>query len=188
MVVSETNGTWGKAQKVPGLAALGTGNSQIGSVSCASPGNCTAGGYIVRPPGTGLKAFVVVQRKGTWGKALQIRGVSEIDSLSCATAGNCVAVGFYAGSPTAPGIHRQPDHDPGAISRADGRTKAAQPAKRSGRARDRPPQGMRFLPPRRRGPGDMRGLVVEPVNSSGVMLPAVTVRAGRAVCRAPGVG
>ena len=144
-VVSEKNGTWGKAQKVPGLAALGAGNSQIGSVSCASPGNCTAGGYItsifqrafvvsqvngkwgdaqkvpglatmntigvvhsvscaapgnctaggyfVRPPGTGLKAFVVVQRNGTWGKALQIRGMSEVDSLSCATASNCSAGG-----------------------------------------------------------------------------------------------
>lgn len=145
-VVSETNGTWGIALKVPGLAAVGTGNSQLHSISCASPGNCTAGGYLtsgslqqplavsqvngkwgdaqkipglptqntigvinsvscaapgncsaggdfVNPPGTGLKAFVVVQRKSTWGKALQIRGVSEIDALSCATASDCSAGG-----------------------------------------------------------------------------------------------
>ena len=91
-VVSQVNGKWGDAQKVPGLATMNT-IGVVHSVSCAAPGNCTAGGYFVRPPGTGLKAFVVVQRNGTWGKALQIRGMSEVDSLSCATASNCSAGG-----------------------------------------------------------------------------------------------
>lgn len=91
-VVSQVNGKWGDAQKLPGLAAQNT-IGIVNSVSCAAPGNCTAGGYIVNPPGTGLKAMVVIQRKGTWGKALQIRGMSEIDSLSCATASNCSAGG-----------------------------------------------------------------------------------------------
>ena len=38
-------GTWGSASEVPGLAALNAGgNAQISSMSCASVGNCGAGG------------------------------------------------------------------------------------------------------------------------------------------------
>ena len=37
---------WGRAAGVPGLAALNAGgNAPVNSVSCASAGNCTAGGY-----------------------------------------------------------------------------------------------------------------------------------------------
>src|ERR1700722_7951421 len=44
-VVSETGGTWGAAEEVPGTAALNTGgNAQVNSVSCSSAGNCSAGG------------------------------------------------------------------------------------------------------------------------------------------------
>ena len=44
-VVSEVNGTWGKAIEVPGTAALNQGgNANIDSVSCGSAGNCSAGG------------------------------------------------------------------------------------------------------------------------------------------------
>src|SRR5215472_4876181 len=46
-VVSQVNGTWGKAEEVPGTASLNTGGLGgigIGSVSCASAGNCSAGG------------------------------------------------------------------------------------------------------------------------------------------------
>jgi hypothetical protein len=42
-VVSERNGVWGQAIKVPGLAALGP--AVVGSVSCGSAGSCAAGGY-----------------------------------------------------------------------------------------------------------------------------------------------
>ena len=47
-------GSWGQAVEVPGLAALNTGGqANVNSVSCASAGNCAAGGYytISRPPG-----------------------------------------------------------------------------------------------------------------------------------------
>jgi hypothetical protein len=91
-VVSQVNGMWGDAQKVPGLAASNT-ISGVNSVSCAAPGNCTAGGFYVRPPGTGVKAFAVIQRKGTWGTARPIPGMGEIDVLSCATTRNCTAGG-----------------------------------------------------------------------------------------------
>jgi hypothetical protein len=44
-VVSEQNGVWGMAIEVAGLAALTKGGlAEIDSVSCASPGNCAAGG------------------------------------------------------------------------------------------------------------------------------------------------
>jgi hypothetical protein len=39
-------GTWGTAQEVPGTAALNSGGSAVViSVSCASAGNCAAGGF-----------------------------------------------------------------------------------------------------------------------------------------------
>src|SRR5262249_35247430 len=44
-VASQVNGTWRTAQQVPGIAALSPGgNSLLWSVSCASAGNCSAGG------------------------------------------------------------------------------------------------------------------------------------------------
>src|SRR5580693_3294794 len=39
-------GTWGKAEEIPGIAALNKGGeAALTSVSCASAGNCSAGGY-----------------------------------------------------------------------------------------------------------------------------------------------
>ena len=44
-VAAGSGGTWGKADEVPGIATLNTyGDAQIESVSCASAGNCSAGG------------------------------------------------------------------------------------------------------------------------------------------------
>ena len=45
-VAVERNGLWGRAIEVPGLGALNTGgDAEVTSVSCASAGNCAAGGY-----------------------------------------------------------------------------------------------------------------------------------------------
>jgi hypothetical protein len=44
-VVDETNGTWGTAQQVPGTTPpFNAGSAAIASLSCASAGNCSAGG------------------------------------------------------------------------------------------------------------------------------------------------
>jgi hypothetical protein len=69
-------GTWGKAEEVPGTAALSTGGAaQISSVSCASAGNCSGGGsYAVRSGR--FQAFVVSQKHGTWGKAREVPGTA----------------------------------------------------------------------------------------------------------------
>jgi hypothetical protein len=102
-VASETGGTWGTAKEVPGTAALnGGGFATVNSVSCASAGNCSAGGsYTTSAPVT--QAFVVDESSGTWGKArvvpgsatLNKRGLAQINAVSCSSAGNCGAGGFY---------------------------------------------------------------------------------------------
>src|SRR6516225_8846990 len=44
-VVTEVNGTWGTGRGIPGLATLNSGdNAAVTSVSCATAGNCSAGG------------------------------------------------------------------------------------------------------------------------------------------------
>jgi hypothetical protein len=102
-VVSQRNGLWGKAKEVPGTAAMNRGgNARILSVSCASAGNCSAGGSYVGTSGR-FQAFVVSQRNGLWGTAKQVPGTGPLNiggqaetlSVSCASAGNCGAGGFY---------------------------------------------------------------------------------------------
>jgi hypothetical protein len=52
-------GTWGRAERVPGLAALNQGGfAETGSVSCAAPGECSAGGFYA-PRSSRTQAFVV---------------------------------------------------------------------------------------------------------------------------------
>lgn len=62
-----TGTAWGQAEEVPGTAALNaSGNGPTSSVSCASPGNCSAGGYYTtdkahNTSGAGQEAFIVSQ-------------------------------------------------------------------------------------------------------------------------------
>jgi hypothetical protein len=103
LVVTQANGTWGTAIEVPGTAGRnGGGYAQVNSVSCAAPGDCSAGGeYTGKTPAT--QAFVVNQTGGTWGTAVEVpgtaalnkRGLAQVNSVSCATPGNCSAGGFY---------------------------------------------------------------------------------------------
>jgi len=74
-VAVEQNGAWGKAVEVPGLAALNKGgNAGVSSVSCASPGNCAAGGDYATNAIGGALAFVVSEQNGSWGTAQQVAG------------------------------------------------------------------------------------------------------------------
>ena len=102
-VVSQVNGKWGTAKEV--AAALNTsGSAEINSVSCASAGNCSAGGQL--DSSGHFQAFVVSQVNGTWGKAKEVPGTAALstgggaatNSVSCATAGNCSAGGYYTDS------------------------------------------------------------------------------------------
>ena len=75
-----SGGTWGKAEEVPGTAALNTaGAAAINSVSCASAGNCSAGGGYYGGA-TGDQAFVVSEVKGTWGKAEEVPGTAALNT------------------------------------------------------------------------------------------------------------
>jgi IPT/TIG domain len=105
-VVNETNGTWDDAEEVPGITSInGSLDASISSVSCASAGNCAAGGFYTDYSGD-EQAFVVSETDGTWGDAEELPGAAtlntggdaSISSLSCPSAGNCAAGGSYIAS------------------------------------------------------------------------------------------
>jgi hypothetical protein len=106
-VVREVDGVWRKAIEVPGSAALNTGGTALlNSVSCAKPGNCSAGGYYLAG-GTRYEPFVVSEVNGTWHKAIKVPGIfsrpanghvgptAQVSSVSCVSAGNCSIGGGY---------------------------------------------------------------------------------------------
>ena len=71
-------------------------------MSCASAGNCSAGGYYTDSSGH-QQAFVVSEVNGTWRNAMEVPGTAalnkggdaQVTSVSCASAGNCSAGGCY---------------------------------------------------------------------------------------------
>jgi hypothetical protein len=106
-VVSEVNGTWHRAIEVPGTAKLD--GTEVSTVSCASAGNCTAGGLYgdngLCPCdfGTG-QLFVVSEVNGTWYRATPLPGGDKLNqgddagfsTIFCPKAGNCAAGGSYS--------------------------------------------------------------------------------------------
>ena len=104
-VVSEVNGHWKTAIEVPGTAALSQGGTaEVTSVSCASAGDCSAGGDY--SGAAGQQAFVASEVNGHWKTAIEVpgtaglnkAGVAYVYSVSCAPAGDCGAVGYYTDS------------------------------------------------------------------------------------------
>jgi len=102
-------GSWGRAIEVPGLGALDQGRSAlVTSVSCASAGNCAAGGHYGNRHGQ--QGFVVDERNGRWGQAIEVPGLgalnkaggADVTSVSCASAGNCVVGGYFSWDPGVP--------------------------------------------------------------------------------------
>lgn len=100
-VVDETNGTWGNAEEVPGMATLNTGDDAIvWTLSCASAGNCSAGGSYASTSNQ-VQAFVVNETDGTWGNAEEVTYSGTLNAgrfptvtaVSCSSAGNCSAGG-----------------------------------------------------------------------------------------------
>ena len=104
LVVSEVNGAWQPAIVVPGTVALNRLRiASVVTVSCASPGNCSAGGSYFTRPDT-FYAFIVNEVKGVWRTAIEVPGTGALNvaggdatvaSVSCASAGNCSAGGDY---------------------------------------------------------------------------------------------
>jgi hypothetical protein len=102
-VVTQSNGVWGKAIEVPGSGRLDVlGQAEVDSLSCAAPGDCSAGGSYYDANGN-YQVYVATQRDGRWGKAIEVPGTAklnvggtaQLNSVSCAAPGDCVAAGFY---------------------------------------------------------------------------------------------
>ena len=100
-MVNEVHGTWRTAIEVPGIAALNNQITEFHGVSCASAGNCSAGGTYTDGSGRS-QVFVVNEVNGTWRTAIEVPGTAALnnggfaglESISCASAGNCSAGGF----------------------------------------------------------------------------------------------
>lgn len=101
-VVNETHGVWGRVQRVAGLKRLNFGESELRSMSCGAPGNCSAVGQFQQKGGT-TRAYIVSESKGVWGKAILVPGLdtlngkhlSSLTTISCASKGDCTAGGSY---------------------------------------------------------------------------------------------
>jgi hypothetical protein len=113
-LVTQTNGTWGNAQALPGLAVLKPIHSPVlTGLSCRSPGNCTAiGSYSTTLKTAAGQIFVLSETNGKWGKALRLprsatlskSGKLNPQALSCGAPGSCTAGGTY----TTPSGHLAP--------------------------------------------------------------------------------
>src|SRR5260221_3763444 len=87
---------WGRAIEVPGLGRLNAGGeAQVSVVSCASAGNCAAGGFY-RDRSRHSQAWVASQVNGRWGTAIEVAGTAALNpaggtpvsSVACASAGH----------------------------------------------------------------------------------------------------
>jgi hypothetical protein len=71
-------------------------------LSCASTGNCAAGGYY-RDPRHHDQGFVTSEKNGVWGRAIEVPGLgalnkgggADVSSVSCGSPGYCAAGGSY---------------------------------------------------------------------------------------------
>jgi hypothetical protein len=103
-LLTQIAGTWAAGTEAAPPAGAGTNpRVSLGSVSCASAGNCTTvGGYV---DGSGnLQGLLLTQTAATWAAGVQAAppagaGTSpqvSLGSVSCTSAGNCTTVGSYA--------------------------------------------------------------------------------------------
>ena len=103
-VTQVSGASWHTAILEPGARAPHPGQyASISALSCASVGNCLAGGYFTDKAGH-QQAFTVSERNGTWQAPAELRGISAvaphgfsaITAAACGSAGNCVVGGIYA--------------------------------------------------------------------------------------------
>jgi hypothetical protein len=111
-VASEANGVWSPPVPIAiPHQEPGTHNVEsVTSVSCASPGNCVAGGWDAEyVEYTGwvdtIGAFVVSEVNGVWGQPEQVPGTDTLNqggyglvtSVSCPAPGDCAVTGYVDG-------------------------------------------------------------------------------------------
>jgi hypothetical protein len=104
LFLTETAGSWsaGVEASLPANAASDAEPS-LGSVSCASAGNCVAVGSYYDGPGD-TRGLLLTQTAGSWASGVEATlppnaatttDLAQLLSVSCPLAGNCTAVGQY---------------------------------------------------------------------------------------------
>jgi hypothetical protein len=95
-----------KAVHVQGAAARNqAGIASVFSMSCASAGNCSAGGDYLDRSGH-YQAFAVTEVSGTWRASVEVPGTgarnkggnAQVSTVSCGSPGRCSAGGYYTGT------------------------------------------------------------------------------------------
>jgi hypothetical protein len=93
---------WGTAKFIPGLPSTGFAEN-VQSLSCRSPGNCAAGGFLQNLTGLAVAtAWVASEVNGLWHPAKKVAAALNkgreafTQQVSCGSPGNCVAVGYYS--------------------------------------------------------------------------------------------
>jgi hypothetical protein len=106
-VADEVKGVWKRAQAVtlPAGAGATIQNSEIHSIDCWSPGNCSAiGSYLDNAsPDSHAQGLEINEVRGTWQRARETVVPAnanadpyvDINQVACTHSGNCVAVGSF---------------------------------------------------------------------------------------------
>ncbi|HVB70104.1 MAG TPA: fibronectin type III domain-containing protein [Acidimicrobiales bacterium] len=106
-LVTEHGGSWGSAVTLPRDPSLPASLAATSSsISCASPGNCVAGGFYLDGAGTATQSWVATQTGGTWANAIELPGTATLNqgilgtvvSIACPAVGSCAATGIYTDS------------------------------------------------------------------------------------------
>jgi Bacterial Ig-like domain (group 3)/Pentapeptide repeats (8 copies) len=113
VLLTQTSGTWAAGVEAPLPANAGSSqqfSTEFGSVSCASPGNCTAVGSYTDSSGY-AQGLLLTQTSGTWATGIEaplpanavpapsFAAEAYLGEVSCVSAGNCTAVGNYYDAP-----------------------------------------------------------------------------------------
>ena len=114
LLLTETSGRWVTGVEASLPANAGTNpNLTLGSVSCASAGNCTAVGSYDDSSGY-YHGLLLTETSGRWATGVEAPlpanadttqyagGGAALAEVSCASAGNCTAVGGYNDSSGTP--------------------------------------------------------------------------------------
>jgi hypothetical protein len=74
---------------------LATCSATLESVSCAAPGDCTAGGGYIETASVD-QPFVVSESAGTWTSAEEVSGVSSgfVQTVACPDEADCTVAGI----------------------------------------------------------------------------------------------
>jgi hypothetical protein len=104
VLLTQTSGTWAAGVQATLPSAASNPQVALTSISCTSPGNCSAVGFYTDSTGN-RQGVLLTQTSGTWAAGVQAALPPAAanpnvlpDSVSCVSAGNCTAVGQYTDS------------------------------------------------------------------------------------------